>query len=723
MRPTWHSRAPELAVYLAAALLTALAAVPLLDLFQVQLGVPLGYKGDALSVGVHVKNVLERGWIDLNPFVGAPAGSHGNDFPGADNLHLLVIAALGVFSSSYPIVLNAYYLLTFPLAAVAGAWFFRVVGVGRALTVALAVLYAFAPYHFSRGEDHLYLAAYYPVPLALVLVYRAVSGEALWSQRADPAPRWRARLTGRNTANAGVLLLLGTASSYYSVFTLLLLTLCALIALAQDRRVRTLAGVVVAQVVLAGVMVVNMLPNLLYERAHGSNVVALVRNARSSEVYDFKLASLLLPTPFHRIAAFAAFRRSYDGTFPLPSERPALGAVGALGLIVLLALAVVSIVRRPATDAGESAVWTAQRRLAVLALLALLLGTVGGLSTFFALFVTDSLRGWNRLSIFVSAISLAAVGLMVGQLLGRPAVTRVLRRPWLGPLLAAGFLAVVGLYDQTPPANPSGRAAVVLTWNRDQAFVAAVEARLPRHGLVFQLPYMFFPESHPIVAMADSDQFRFYLHSHGLRWSYGGIRGRAAADWAPLIAGQPVDRMAELLAAGHVDGLEVYRAGYTDQGRSLENQLRRFLHVTPLVSGGGQYSFWDLRPYTALLRRRSTTAVVDAIGQHVLLHPVGYPLGFPGSQPRLVLDNGWPYEQPADLRLTLIRPPDGSDVLVTLPGGNQDRVSFTGPTSTVSRRLLLAPGRSTLNIRSVTGATVRLGSLNVDDPVLEGFRP
>ena len=723
MRPVWPRRAPELVVYLAAALLTALAAVPLLDLPRVHLGVPLGYDGDALSVGVHVKNVLERGWIDLNPFVGAPAGSHGNDFPGADNLHLLAVAALGVFSSNYPIVLNAYYLLTFPLAAVAGAWFFRVVGVGRALTVALAVLYAFAPYHFSRGEAHLYLAAYYPVPLALVLVYRAVSGEALWSRRADSFPRWRARLTGRNAANAGVLLLLGTASSYYSVFTLLLLTLSALVALAQDRRVRTLAGVVVAQAVLMVVLVVNMLPNLLYERAHGSNAVALVRSAAGSEVYDFKLASLLLPAPFHRIAAFAAFRRTYDRSFPLPSEPSALGAVAALGLVLLLALAVVSVLRRPAADVGQSPVWAAQRRLAVLALLALLLGTVGGLSTFFALFVTDSLRGWNRLSIFVSAISLASVGLVVGQLLGRPAVTRVLRRPWLGPLLAAGALTVVGLYDQTPPADPSGRAAVVLTWNRDQAFVATIEARLPRHGLIFQLPYMFFPESHRIVAMADSDQFRFYLHSHGLRWTYGGIRGRAAADWAPLIAAQPVDRMAGLLATGHVDALEVYRAGYGDHGRSLENRLRRFLHLTPLVSDGGSYSFWDLRPYAAVLRRRSTLAALDAIGRHVLLHPVGYPTGFPGTHPRLVLDNGWSRQQPADLRLTLLRPPDGSDVVVTLPGGTQDLLSFTGPTSTLSRRLLLAPGRSPLEFRSVTGATVRLGSLSVDDPVLEGSLP
>ena len=714
-------RAPEGAVYAASALLTVLAAVLLLDLPHVRLGVPLSYDGDALSVGVHVKNVLERGWIDLNPFVGAPDGSHGNDFPGADNLHLLAVAALGVFSGSYPIVLNAYYLLTFPLAAVAGAWFFRVVGVGRALTVALAVLYAFAPYHFSRGEAHLYLAAYYPVPLALVLIYRAVSGEPLWSRRTGGGRRWRARLTGRNAANAGVLLLLGTASSYYSVFTLLLLTLAALVAWAQDRRVRTLAGVVVAQAVLVVVLVVNMLPNLLYERAHGSNPVALARSAAGTEVYGFKLASLLLPTPFHRIAALASFRRSYDRTFPLPSEPAALGTVAALGLVLLLAVAVISVVRRPAADPGEGTVWTAQRRLAVLALLALLLGTVGGLSTFFALFVTDSLRGWNRLSIFISAISLAAVGLAVGQLLRRPAVIRMLRRPWLGPLLAAGALTVVGLYDQTPPADPAGRAGVVLTWNRDQAFVAAIQARLPRHGLVFQLPYMFFPESHPVVALADSDQFRFYLHSHGLRWSYGGIRGRAAADWAPLIAGEPVDRMAELLAAGHVDGVEVSRAGYSDHGRSLEGELHRFLHLAPMVSEGGDYSLWDLRPLSDRLRSTSNPTALDAIGRHVLLHAVGYPVGFPGTSPRLVLDNGWSSDQPADVRLTLIRPSDGSDVLVTLPGGSQDRVSFTGPSATVSRRLLLEPGRSTLDIRSMTGATVRLGSLSVDDPVLEGL--
>jgi hypothetical protein len=712
----------EPAYYLLVGLATVVMMVPVLHLPSAHLGVPFGYSGDALSVGTHVKNILEHGWIDSNPYVGAPEGRHGNDFPGADNLHLMVIAAFGAVSSSYAVVLNAYFLLTFPLIAMAAAWFFRVMGIGRVLSGALALLYAFAPYHFYRGEDHLFLAAYFPVPLAAVLIYRALSGESLWSLR-DAGRRWARFLTARNLGTFLILLLLGTASTYYSVFTLLFLSFAGVVAVAQDRRWRRLVGVVAAQVLLMVVMVANMLPNLLYQRAHGANLVALVRKPVFTERYDFKLSSLLLPWPHHRVGAFASFRQSYDNTFPFPSETPALGVVSALGLLFLFGLLITTAVRgmRPTDD---EPFWSAQRRLAVLSLAGFLLGTVGGLSTLFALFVTDALRGWNRLSIFLSAFCLAAVGLLVQRAVGRAATRRLSESARPGAVgVAAALLVLIGLFDQTPSAYPPNRAVVLADWTSDQSFVDTIESRLPAQAIVFQLPYMFYPEAPRSVEMHDSDQFRFYLHSATLRWTYGGIRGRAAADWSKLVAAQPALRMAAMLAAARIDGIEVFRAGYLDGGAALEAELRSVLGTTPVVSPNGKYSFWDTRPFADQLRAAHPGSELDTVGEHVLLHPVGYPLHFPGDTPRVLLDNGRDTPQPATVSLMLEAPDDGSAIVVTWPDGNAETVAAAGPTVLVTRDLVLAPGQSSVRVRSTSGARLTLESLDVGDPVLTSFTP
>ena len=707
-----RQRLREPAYYALVALLTAATMVPVLHLWSTDLTIPFDYAGDSLSVGTQVKNVLDHGWIDLNPQVGAPWGRHGNDFPGADNLHLMVMAVLGVFSHSYAVVMNTYFLLAFLPTAMAGAWFFRVVGVGRGLAAVLGVLFAFAPYHFYRGENHLYLAAYYPVPLAAGLIWRALTGEGLWARR---ALGWRGWCTKRNAATAAILALVGTASSYYSIFTLLLLSFAALLSLAEARRWRRLGGVVAAQALLAAVMVANMLPNLLYGWVHGANPTALVRAPQAAETYALKLSSLLFPWSDHRLAGLADFRHGYDSHFPIRSESPALGVVAAAGLVFLLGVVLVAAARR--ARAADDDYWLTQRRLGVLAVACLLLGWVGGGGTFFALFVSDSVRSWNRISIFLSVFCLAAVGLLVQRAVNRGGPRAVL----LDQVTIA--LLVVGLFDQTPASYPHNKTALTAAWKSDQAFVDSISAVLPRHAVVFQLPYMFYPEARRVGGMTDSDQARFALHAADLRWTYGAIRGRADADWSVQVSNEPVARMAGFLAAAGVDGVEVFRAGYPNEARDLETQLHGVLAVEPLISPDGKYSFWDTRPYAQRLALVHAGSELQEVGRHVVLHPVGYPQGFPGTAPSVLFDNGWRTPQTASVTLTLSAPADHSDVRLRWPDGSLQTVSFNAGLATVVRQVLLPAGRSQLSLTTRGRDEVGLSSLIVTDPVLEAFAP
>ena len=84
------------------------------------------------------------------------------------------------------------------------------------------------------------------------------------------------------------------------------------------------------------------------------------------------------------------------------------------------------------------------------------------------------------------------------------------------------------MLDQALPgadAEPAGPASSL--WRSDGAFVAALERRLPKDAMVFQLPVVDFPEHSAIERLSAHDLIKEgYLHSKTLRWSAGGVRGR-----------------------------------------------------------------------------------------------------------------------------------------------------------------------------------------------------
>ena len=78
----------------------------------------------------------------------------------------------------------------------------------------IAVLYALTPYHFMRGEVHLFLAAYYVVPIGAYLALSVLDG--------------RARI-GLATAGLAALMAVASGSFYYSAFTVLLVAVAAVL--------------------------------------------------------------------------------------------------------------------------------------------------------------------------------------------------------------------------------------------------------------------------------------------------------------------------------------------------------------------------------------------------------------------------------------------------------------------------------------------------------------
>ena len=546
----------------ASALLALLGACLVLEVWNADLRVPFDYSGDATFTTAVVKNVVDNGALWENDDLGAPRGQELYDFPvfAGDNVQLALVRVLGFVVRDPIVALNLFFLFTFPFAALTACLVFLRLGVGPLASVVASVLFALLPYHFLRGEDHLFLAAYWAVPFGCFLVLSVLADAPLVTP-------FRSR---RTLLLLAACVIIGSAAVYYAAFTLVLLAAAALLAGIARWSLRPVATAAILGAAIVAALAVNFAPAIVDRAREGSNP-EVKRFAFETEVFSLRPLQLILPVRDHRIGALADLRERYEDQVGVTEASfAALGVVGSVGLVVLFGTLLLAAVR-PGAPRGDPLL----RYASVSALVALLFAMTGGLAPVVSFLISPQLHAWNRLSVFIAFFALLAVALLLDRLRGGVA---------LG--IAVAVLAV-GLFDQTTGAMTPRYGEVKADWRSDEAWTAQVDDALPPDAAVLQLPYVAFPSSPPVGRMVDYDHVRPYLHDHDLRWSYGAMKGR------PEDLGDNVDTPAEARAAGYA-GIEIDRFGYPDNGAAIEAQVRQASRGQPIVSSNGRLVFYHL---------------------------------------------------------------------------------------------------------------------------------
>jgi hypothetical protein len=237
---------------------------------------------------------------------------------------------------------------------------------------------------------------------------------------------------------------------------------------------------------------------------------------------------------------------------------------------------------------------------------------------------------------------------------------------------------------------------------------------------------------------------RGYLHSHGLRWSWGMMKGRAG-DWQNALVKLPPELLARALAAVGFRGVYVDRAAYADGGAQVLSRLQREIGAIATRSADGRLAFLDLRSYARrLLSGRSGQA--SAL-RGAVLRPVALQFG-PGFLPprQDAHSRYFPTERDAGLiivnfggkvrrvtfAMTLASPyPSTAAVAVHWPDDTVQRVGATLAGTPVQRSLVVPPGVSIVSLH--TNGDAQLGFpdlsqpyyLRVVDPVVtdNAFKP
>ena len=684
---------------------TGLAAAVTLVVFRVwaiPLGVPFSYTGDALTTASVVQGITERGWLFSNPRLGAPTGYQSYDFPlGGESLHYLVIKVMSLFTSNPFALTNAYFLLSFVLVALSALVVLRLIGINRWLAHALALVYAFAPYHFLRGTEHLTLAAYWSVPFGCLLCWWLLSDDLPFVTRRDD----RLRLELRSRRVAGVLVcavLVGLGGAYYAAFTLILLATAGVLAWFQRRDWRPVIATAFTGGAVLAVIVISTLPSLAYRHSHGTNPEAGRRPLSEQDIAPLRPVQMLTPIPDHRLAPA---RDVADELLQAPSNsEPSqfLGVVAGAGLLIGLVAIGAGLSGR------RSNRWLTEAHIGVFMVVLILFGVSGGFDWITGLFGLSEIRAWGRVSVVIAFWALVVVGLV-----GTRAIGRWSTRVWLAPVMAAA-LVIVALVDQVPRHVADSRN-VQAEFLSDQRYYQSLEAMLPARSMVFQLPWSSYPEAPPVNGLlAPAELLRPSLQTQSLRWSFGGMRGRAA-DWEQFTAAEPTPEMVDAIAAVGYSGLLIDRAGYADHGQALEAELAQTTGVTPMVSEGKRLAFYDLRSYAAQLRARLGDAQVAALADRELHRPTfWFDDGFEVPVADAAGEQHWakrhsdmvvwnrgdgPWTGSITMDLRTLSPVDDT-VSLRLNGANTTVTLKPGEWTPVSVPATLAPGRTNLSIQS-----------------------
>ena len=653
--------------YAVAVVLCLVIVTCVMRLWRANPRTPFEYGGDALFHGMVIKGIIDNGWYLRNNLIGMPDGAEVFYFPMADNLHFLLIKFFSLFTSDYALIFNFYFLLTFPLTTISSLYVFRHFKVSYLIAVMGSLLYTFLPYHFFRNLHHLVLAGYYIVPLMVMVLLWVFSGRLLAIGSADNKSGRRLNLRNKPFIASTIICLLVASGGlgYYAFFACFFLLVAGVSAALYWKNARHLAvSLILAAVVFSG-FVLNLVPNMLYIRSQGERETA-IRGTGEAEAFGLKITQLLLPIDGHRIPLLSRLKDKYNSAAPLVNENrnASLGVVGSIGFLTLLGWL---LFWKPAAGrmAEDDETRALLSHLSILNIAGVLLATVGGFASLFALLIWSQMRSYNRVSIYLAFFSLFAVVLLLENVSRRWAQSEKARVTFQ---LSLGLILVLAILDQTgtgiyfvPHYTAFGAENA-----SDADFVRRIEAAVPRGSMIFQLPYVPFPENETVNLMQDYEHFRPYLHSKTLRWSYGAIKGRDNARWQMSTANLPTDQFLEAISLAGFSGVYLDRKGYSDNGAELETKLRSILGIEPLVSANYQMSFFNLGEYNSKLAKRYGGELESK--RQMLLHPLTteWTGGFSGleisgennwrwcsSQGELVIDNTLGKERKLKLEMGL----------------------------------------------------------------------
>ncbi len=553
-----------------AILVSAIIGLISMRIWEVDISVlPKNYD-DVVSMAALAESINENGiaGIYFNERLGAPEGSSLIDFQFFDFLLTGMVLFVNLFTSDGVMTIYIVYFLGFPLAAAGMYFLLTYLRIENITKVALSILFAVSPYHFLRGIGHLTLSNYFIIPLGVYLAFIIMDYERIKECK-----------TKRICACISAALV-GISCAYYAFFVAVILGVALLFKIVQKKNLKVfLYEARYLYIISAGVLM-EMLPKLIYSIFNGKNYESAVRYPSEAEHLGLKIIQLFLPPSYSRIGMFRTISDTYRNSGVEINENvtSSMGMVATAGFFLVCIWFFVSYFR---IDEGIKVNNRNDRLymgvsgykfktvknycdfLALSLLVLLLLSMVGGFGVIFNSFVTPLIRSYCRVSILIMCICLTMFAMACNYF-------AILIKNKIYYLVAVMLILCIGLYDQVKIEDAGWQSERQQDDTVYDAFFSKIESMLEEGDMVYQLPYMDFPEADfQIVNMGHYAPFLGYLYTDNIRWSYGGVKGRnTIAKEMVCNAGMDKEFLGKLKQYGF-KGVCIDTYGFEDSGESI----------------------------------------------------------------------------------------------------------------------------------------------------------
>ncbi len=555
----------DVALYIIAAAFAILVGIISLGK-GLDLSLAQSFDGDGSLMLAIFNGIQENGieGIFFNPRLGAPDIASFIDFPVFDILSSSIVWVISLFSESASSSLYVYYVITFALNAIAMVALLKKLSFSRYVCFSVGLIFTFMPYHFLRGLGHVNLITYIGIPIAIYLSLCMIG--YFEEEKKRNIIFWSA--------------ILGLGFGYYYAFGLILMSVAVIMRFCREPRLGKLKTYVWIPCVTLGFVFISLLPKLIYALINGPNELVGQRSPLEQEVYGLKIIQLLMPPSYTRFGKLGELVGLYSTHAPLVNENAtaALGAVGSIGFALLCAALLYSFCTK---DRCKGKMWDLIDFLSLSVLVFVTVGAIGGFGLVFNFLVTPQIRCYNRSSIFIAGLALVMVALVIDKI--------TVSKSWGKCIICLAILGV-SMYDTVYIHPDYWQEALRPTQEIYEDYFANVEASLDEGDMVYQLPYLDFPEVGPF----DYKHFNAYLYTDTLRWSYGGVKGRDTGARELLDSDGGSYMFLKNIKNAGFKAVYIDTDGYEDGGASILS-FYNGLGVEPLVSSDGKLYLYDIR--------------------------------------------------------------------------------------------------------------------------------
>lgn len=680
---------------IAIAILTALSAlfltIILNQFYNIELDIPISnWGGDDTWTYKNAKTIADTGWLFYNPYLGAPFDTNYLGFPVMTtcNFDYFILKLLILLTGDYIVALNLQYILLFPLIAIISYFVMLQLNINKYLAYCGSLAYSFTPYIFSRGILHLNLSQYQFVPLTILICF--------WLRQDDYFVINKKFF--KNYKNIAtlifIILLSNNGEAYYPFFSCFFIIAVGIIRSLNTLKIKDFFKSLAIVLLIAFCLLGTLIPTFMNPQTN-----AAIRGIGDAEVYGLKIIQLLLPNKVYDIPAIDNITSRYTTNFPLINENYCsfLGIVGSVGFIILICCLFI----KPHLVKNLRYL----RQLADLNIVAILLGTIGGLGSIIALLITPMIRGYNRISIFISYFSILAVLIIFEYLLEKFKKKKII-------ILGILFLFTLNFLERTPVHNIDydlGKSE----YYSDKDFVEMIEASVSENAMIYQMPYHGSLGSGNTNNMKEYDLLKGYLYSDTLRWSHGGMTGSNADLWNKELASKSTIDRIKILSILEFEGIYIDRRAYTSEEiTQLELELNQLLNIAPIYSNNGNLEFYNMNDFNKTYKKLYTkdewihmqNGVLDCLnwknGAYDIEHNEHCEQRWLESTAELLINVNGNYATTREIEFTISTPTSENNSMTMEVNGIVYCYNLSSEPINIKETLLLNPGENTIKLHT-----------------------